>query len=152
MYSVVGKGFKNNGKLIDKMEPVELTGFMMASRSKVFKINGCDIKEIKVVDKKLANPLVSKKVLKKYNKLIAYLTELLISDDDSGESLREVLNQIEKFRLEIKVKYREYLKQKELEMMSKQLVTLQKEAKNRFIELQNSYLEMMNSKESRRSK
>lgn len=146
----MGKDYKNKGKLVDKTELVELTGFMMASRSKVFKINGCDIREIKVINKKLANPLVSKKVLKKYNKLIAYLTELLVDDDDSGETFREALNQIEKFRLEIKVKYREFLKQKELEMMSKQLRTLQKEAKARLEEIKASYLEMMN--ENRRSK
>lgn len=150
MYSVGNMNYKNKGKLVDKMELVELTGFMMASRSKVFKINGCDIKEIKVVNKKLANPLVSKKVLKKYNKLIAYLTELLIDDDDSGETFREALNQIEKFRLEIKIKYRNFLKQKELEMMSKQLMALQKEAKLRLEEIRASYLEMQN--ENRRSK
>lgn len=150
MYAVGDMNYKNTGKLVDKMELVELTGFMMASRSKVFKINGCDIKEIKVINKKLANPLVSKKVLKKYNKLIAYLTELLIDDDDSGETFREALNQIEKFRLEIKIKYREFLKQKELEMMSKQLMALQKEAKLRLEEIRASYLEMQN--ENRRSK
>lgn len=150
MYSVGNMNYKNTGKLVDKMELVELTGFMMASRSKVFKINDCNIKEIKVINKRLANPLVSKKVLKKYNKLIAYLTELLIDDDDSGETFREALNQIEKFRLEIKVKYRNFLKQKELEMMSKQLMTLQKEAKLRLEEIRASYLEMQN--ENRRSK
>ncbi len=150
MYSVKGKDYSNKGKLVDKTELMELTGFMMASRNKVFKINGSDIKEIKVVNKHLANPLVSKKVLKRYSKLIAYLTELLIDDDDSGETLREALNQIEKFRLEIKIKYREFLKQKELEMMSKQLVALQKEAKLRLEEIRTNYLEM--SKESRRSR
>lgn len=150
MYSVMGKDYSNKGKLVDKTELVELTGFMMASKSKVFKINGSDIKEIKVVNKKLANPLVSKKVFKKYNKLIAYLTELLIDDDDSGETFREALNEIEKFRLEIKIKYREFLKQKELEMMSKQLVALQKEAKLRLEEIRASYLEMTN--ENRRSR
>lgn len=146
----MGKDYSNKGKLVDKTELVELTGFMMASKSKVFKINGSDIKEIKVVNKKLANPLVSKKVFKKYNKLIAYLTELLIDDDDSGETFREALNEIEKFRLEIKIKYREFLKQKELEMMSKQLVALQKEAKLRLEEIRASYLEMTN--ENRRSR
>ena len=126
---------------------------MMASKNKIFKINNWQIKDIKVYDKKLANPLVNKKVNKKFTKLINYLTDLLVDDnDDSGESLQEVLNQIEKFRLEIKVKYREYLNQLELEKMSKQLITLQKEAKKRILELQNKYLEILNNKNSTRSR
>ncbi len=152
MYSVVLK-YKNKNKLIDKSEIINLKGFMMASKSKIFKINDCQIKDIKVYDKKLANPLVNKKVNKKFTKLINYLTDLLVDDnDDSGESLQEVLNQIEKFRLEIKVKYREYLNQLELEKMSKQLITLQKEAKKRILELQNKYLEILNNKNSTRSR
>lgn len=152
MYSVVLK-YKNKNKLIDKSEIINLKGFMMASKNKIFKINDCQIKDIKVYDKKLANPLVSKKVNKKFTKLINYLTDLLVDDnDDSGESLQEVLNQIEKFRLEIKVKYREYLNQLELEKMSKQLITLQKEAKKRILELQNKYLEILNNKNSTRSR
>lgn len=152
MYSVVLK-YKNKNKLIDKSEIINLKGFMMASKNKIFKINDCQIKAIKVYDKKLANPLVSKKVNKKFTKLINYLTDLLVDDnDDSSESLQEVLNQIEKFRLEIKVKYREYLNQLELEKMSKQLITLQKEAKKRILELQNKYLEILNNKNSTRSR
>lgn len=152
MYSVVLK-YKNKNKLIDKSEIINLKGFMMASKNKIFKINDCQIKAIKVYDKKLANPLVNKKVNKKFTKLINYLTDLLVDDnDDSGESLQEVLNQIEKFRLEIKVKYREYLNQLELEKMSKQLITLQKEAKKRILELQNKYLEILNNKNSTRSR
>ncbi len=146
MYSVVLK-YKNKNKLIDKNDNFNFKGFMMVSKNKFFKINNCKIKYIKVINKKLANPLVSEKVNKKYTKLINYLTDLLIDDnDDSGESLQEVLNQIEKFRLEIKVKYREYLNQLELEMMSKQLIILQKEAKKRMLELQNKYFEVLNNR------
>lgn len=149
MYSVNNEK-SNNGKLTDNEKLDDIKGFMMASKSKVFKINGSAVKNIMIVDKKLANPLVSKKVFKNYDKLIAYLTELLVDDDDSGESFREVLNEIEKFRLEIKIKYREFLKQKELEVMSKQLMTLQREAKIRLMDIQNNYLDMLNS--NKRSK
>ena len=82
--------------------------------------------------------------------LINLLTDLLVSDDDSGDSYREALNQIEKFRMEIKNKYRRYLKKNELEKMSKQLMTLKKEATKKIIELQNSYLEYQNQSNRRR--
>ena len=149
MYTVKTKKNIGRKKLKNKEELVLLDGFLMASRSKVFKIDGCNVRKIKVIDKKLANPLVSKKVFKQYDKLIALITELLFDDDGSGDSIREALNQIEKFRLQIKNKYREYLKQKELSKMSKELKLLQNEAKKRLLEI-NSFLEY--DRENRRSK
>ena len=71
-------------------------------------------------------------------------------DDDSGDTYREALNQIEKFRQEIKNKYRKFLKQKELETMSKKLIILQKEANKRLFEIQDNYFKYEN--ENRRSK
>ena len=150
MYSVEKKK-KNKNKLIDETELVELDGFMMGSKNKTFKIDGSEVRDIKVVDTKLASALVNKQVSKKYEKLIIYLTELLVDDDDdSGETYREALNQIEKFRQEIKNKYRKFLKQKELEMMSKKLIILQKEANKRLLEIQNNIYKYEN--ENRRSK
>lgn len=149
MYSVDNKK-KNKNKLVDKTELMELEGFMMGSKNKTYKIDGNEVRDIKVVDTKLATALVNKQVSKKYEKLINYLTELLVDDDDSGDSYREALNQIEKFRQEIKNKYRKFLKQKELEMMSKKLIILQKEANKRLLDIQNNYYKYQN--ENRRSK
>lgn len=138
---------KTKKKINDFNEILTLEGFLMSSKKEGLKINNQLIKNLQIVNKKLAYPLVSKKVEKKYLKLISLLTELLISDDEEGTTFREALNQIEKFRLEIKNKYRAYLKQKELEMMSKQLSSLQNEAKMRLFQIQESlYLERNNGK------
>lgn len=150
MYSISSKEYINRGKLIDKTELLDIDGFLMGSHKKVFKIQGAPIREIRITNKKLANPIVSKVVFQKYDELLQFLTELLIDDDDSGESFRMALNQIEKFRMEIKNKYRAYLFQKELEKMSKELKILQKEAKQKLYDLQCSYLEYQN--EAKRSR
>lgn len=137
MYQVVNqkKKFKNV-KFSDK-----IYGFPMASSKKVFKIADDEVKNIIIINTKLAHPLISKKVSKEYQRLVATLMDLLTSDDDTGESFREALNRIEKFRQEIKNKYRHFLKKQELEEMAKQLKIFQREANMRFIELQNVYYE-----------
>lgn len=114
-------------------------GFMLAKKSHVFKIKGQRIINIKIINKDLAAPLVKKVILNKYQNLIKILTELLTTDDDTGTTLIEALNRIEKFRQEVKNKYRVYLEQKELEYMAKQLRNIQNEAKRRYLELTNDY-------------
>ena len=146
MYSVSHK-VVYKGKLA---ELLDIDGFLMASGNKAFKVDGSIIRKIRVMNKKLANPLASKKVSQRYNQLIVLLTELLVDDDGSGESCREALNQIEKFRLEIKNKYRDYLLKDELEKMASQLALLQKEANKKLFEIQHQYEQYMN--ENKRSR
>ena len=113
---------------------------MFCGRGKVHKINGEELTNLEIYNKNLAYPIVLKQVEKKYKRLIDYLTDLLVSDDDSGNSIFEALNEIEKFRQIIKNKYRIYLKRKELEKMSKELQVLKKEAENRLCEIQEYFL------------
>ena len=120
----------------------------MGSKNKVFKINDSNVMSIEICNKKMAHPLVQKKVSSKYNSLIKLLTNLLIDDDDSGDSLRVALNQIERFRIMIKNKYRNFLTKEEIETMSKQLVLLQKEAKKRLMDIQENY-EILNNTRGR---
>ena len=115
--------------------------FPMASPKKTFIIGKEKIKNIIILNTKLAHPLISKKVAKEYQQLVEILMDLLTSDDDTGDSLREALNRIEKFRQEIKNKYRHFLKQQELEAMAKHLKTFQQQANKRFIELQTELYE-----------
>lgn len=126
-----------------------LDGFMMGAKGKVYSIKSYKVRNIVIYSSVLASPIVSSQVAKKYDKLIKYLTELLVSDDDTGDAMRETLNQIEKFRLMIKNKYRDFLEQKELEFMSKQLTKLKKIANQKLIEIHNSYMEQLNNKRSK---
>lgn len=144
MYLIKRKKLK--GKYKDELI---LNGFMMGTKGKVFTIKSYKVKNIIIYSVILAKPIVNSQVAKKYDKLIKYLTELLVSDDDTGDAMREALNQIEKFRLIVKNKYRDFLEQKELEFMSKQLVKLKKIANQKLIEIHNSYVEQMNNKRSR---
>ena len=131
---------------------INFDGIMMGSKNKTFNINGMKVKDILIVDKLMANSFAIYLVSKKYKKLIDKLMLLLTSDDDTGESFREALNIIEKFRLEIKIKYRKFLEKKVLKQMALQLKQLQKEAENRFLELQNYYSENMENSKNGKSR
>lgn len=92
MYQVTKKKMKMNNVEFSE----QFYGFPMGSAKKIFVIKNSNIKNIIVINSKLVHPLVEKKVSKEYQKLISILMELLTSDDDTGESLREALNRIEK--------------------------------------------------------
>ena len=97
----------------------------MGSNKKVFTINGCKITDIEICNKKMAYPIASKKANKKYRDLIKILTDLLVDDDDSGETCREALNQIEKFRQA--VKFQETSQNKYILFLQYKMQTLMKE-------------------------
>ena len=118
----------------------KLDSFLVSSRNGCLAVMGQKISTLKIYDVVLARPMVSRMANNKYKKLLMSVTELLISDDDTGDAFRMALKQIEKFRQEVKNKFRMFLERKELNLMAKQLSALQEEAKNRLLELQNSLL------------
>ena len=146
MYTI--SKYSSTGNLLDLDRLSNLVAFPMSSSKKVFRIKGSEITNIDICNKKMAHSLAYKKVEKKYKTLIKILTDLLTDDDDSGESFREALNQIERFRMMIKNKYRNFLTKQEIEIMSKQLVILQKEAKKRLMDIQEN-MEMLSNLRSR---
>lgn len=131
---------KNKKKIytLNVCELEKLSSFLMPARANGFTICGQRITDVKIFDVILARPMVTKVVSKKYKKLISLVTELLISDDDTGDSYMLALTEMEKFRQEIKNKYRVFLEQKELNFMAKQLSVLKKQAKNQLLDVQNS--------------
>lgn len=131
--------FLNRKKMKDIVDDLYLSGVLFGIENRSYKIGTVVIKNLEIYDKKLAHPIAVIQVKKKYENLMKILPDLLISDDDSGESIRHALNEIERFRQIIKNKYREYLKEEDLKLMSSQLKVLQHEAKSKYLEIQNSY-------------
>lgn len=114
---------------------ISTKGYKLPSRNKCFIIQESKVFNIRIINKKLAHPFIYKNVHKKYIRLIESITNLLISDDDTGASCREALNQLERFKSIVKEKYRIYLSQKELKEMADNLKMLQKQAKIKEMQL-----------------
>ena len=124
----------------------DVYSYILPSR-KSFHVEGEEIENIILYDKKLGHPFVSRVVNHKFNKLINELMDLLLSDeDDDGDIYKICLDRVEKFRLMIKVKYRKFLMKKELEEMSKKLIIIQKEAESKLISINDKNIVKSTSK------
>ncbi len=114
---------------------IVIDGYHLPSRNHSFIIGDEVIKNITITNRKLAHKFASRAALKKYNKLIKVLTDMYIDEEDNPNGMMEILNQIEKFKTEIKIKYRKYLKKKELEEMASKLKFMQQQAKEKQCEI-----------------
>ncbi len=119
MSYVVNKDLKSKNK---KEEiDLELEGFSLPSKKGKFKIDDMTINNITLINTNIINAFITGIVLKRYNKLIKKITEELLDDEGEGSDPRLIIDDIEKFRIEVKTKYRKYLDKKTLEKMSKKL-------------------------------
>ena len=117
----------NTNKIKGKTNDFILEGFIM--RKKPFNINGQSISKVNITNKKISKPIVKKLVFKKYDKLLDKIFNLFLdSDSEDGDNYTKIMDEIEKFRLLIKLNYRHFLNRKDLEMMGSSLKSLQQEA------------------------
>ena len=135
---------KKTHNSLEGINLIDIDGFLIRSK-KGLTVENQVINNIKVVNTSLANFPIEYELMKRYEKLKQSLVELLSDDDDSGNSCREALNQIERFRLEVKNKYRDYVDKKTLENISIVLKKMKKTAEQRLIEI-NYVMDLQNGK------
>lgn len=104
---------------------------------------------IHVVDYIIKKEVTKRQLVKRYEKLIKFITFYLANDDDSGVAYQEALNEINKYKQIIRNKYRKYIKKNNIERIEKELAKYEELLKEKLM-----YLEKENKdiKESRRSK
>ncbi len=79
----------------------------------------------------MVSSLLTKKIRGKYKKLIEQLLFLLSVDDESGTAAHEALNQIEKFKGELRNKYRKFLQSEDEKQYEKELYMMEQEVKRK---------------------
>ena len=138
-YSV--KKTNKKSKNIKNIKTITVEGYSLASKRHKFTIKGESVSNIVVTDEEWVKKLVNYKVDKKYKKLIQMATDTL-SDDDSENGTILVLDEVEKFRQEIKIRYRKYLEKEKLNLMAKQLKIIKKAAENKQLEIKEYLAEL----------
>lgn len=124
----------------DSVKVITIEGYNLSNKKNKFYIKGESVSNIVVTNEELVKRLINYKVDKKYKQLIDEATSLLI-DDDNDDNTTLILDHVEKFRQEIKNKYKKYLEAEKLRLMAKQLTVIKKEVAAKEIAIRESYLE-----------
>ncbi|MEG0994721.1 MAG: hypothetical protein RR359_04035 [Bacilli bacterium] len=93
------------------------------------------INKMIIINPSLIEKVIRKKLKKRFSNLLNILNTLYESTDEDPTGLREALNEITKFKLEINNKYHLYLKDEEIAINEKKLSILENEVKLRLSEL-----------------
>jgi hypothetical protein len=104
------------------------------------------INEVDIINKDFIDKILKKKVSLKLDKYLNYLITILEDDDADGSVLAETLNDIGRWRMIIKNKYKAYLDENYLKILLKKLNLIEKELKEKMDELYVRMQKMIDSK------
>ncbi len=124
-----------NDKTITYLEYDKLTGYDITPKKVKIK-DAIDVNKMIIINPSMIEKTVTKKIDLKFARLLKFINVVFTTEDDSGEGYRQALTEITKLRLEVFVKYREYLKKDQLNMLDKKLNILEREAGVRLLYLQ----------------
>lgn len=118
--------------VITYMEYEKLKGFNVKPKNNVSFDDMINVNEMVVINPSLIEKLVDKKCKRTFEKLVAMISVVYEEDDDSDETpYIMILDEMERFRSLLLNKYKEYIEEKEFEVLIKKLEILKEEVELR---------------------
>ena len=119
----------------------KLKGFNFSPRNS-FKYDGIVVNKMVIIKPSMIEKVLRKKIKRKLDFYLKLIIKFIESDDSSdGESLREALNDLTRYKSIINHKYKKYLDEKYLKILFKKISLLEYELNSKFINLENEYYE-----------
>lgn len=145
---VVKKDIKTD--VITYMEYEKLKGLKFKPKSNVNFEDMISVNEMIVINPGLIEKLVSKKCSRNFKKILKLMS--LVSDDDDDSGYMLILDEIERLKNLVINKYKNYMEEKEYDVLLKKLEIIKQEAeyrKNKISEMNLSYEDNKRGKSSR---
>ena len=124
---------KNPNKEIIYLDFDKLKGFDFSPKNNV-KYDGIVVNKMVIIKPSMIEKVLKRKIKKKldlYLKLIIKFIES--SDSDNGESIREALNDLTRYKSIVAYKYKKYLDEKYLRLLIKKISLLEYELNSKLI-------------------
>lgn len=128
----------------------KLNGFGFLPRNNV-KYDGIKVNKMVVIKPSMIEKVLKKKIKRKLDLYLKLIIKFIESDDGtSGDTIREALNDLTRYKNIIEYKYRKYLDEKYLKILLKKISLLEYELNSRLINADEyAYEEEITSHKSR---
>ena len=113
---------KSNNNEIIYLDYNKLKGFDFSPKNKI-KYDGIVVNKMVIIKPSMIEKVLKRKIKNKLDLYLKLIVRFIESEDsDSGESIREALNDLTRYKGIIAHKYRKYLDEKYLRLLLKKIV------------------------------
>ena len=145
---------KSNNNEIIYLDYNKLKGFDFSPKNKI-KYDGIVVNKMVIIKPSMIEKVLKRKIKNKLDLYLKLIVRFIESEDsDSGESIREALNDLTRYKGIIAHKYRKYLDEKYLRLLLKKIVILEYELNSKLMTIneysyQDEYEEELTSRRRR---
>ncbi len=143
----------NKSKQIKYFDYDKINGYNLKAKKNYNFFDDINVSRVIIINPSFSEKIAKKKMRMKFEKLLTMM-QIVCEDDDTGEGLDIVLDEANKFKMELINKYRKYVEEEELELMYKKIEIVERELKLRkkAIEYTNGYGEYEDTLETGKSR
>ena len=104
----------------------KIDGYNLKAKKNTNFFDDINVSRVIIINPSFSEKIANKKMDAKFERLLTMMN-IVCEEDDSGEGLDIVLNEANKFRMELINKYRKYIEAEKLELMLKKIEIIEKE-------------------------
>ena len=140
---------KGNERYILYLDYNKLKGFNFNPKNNV-KYDGIIVNKMVIIKPSMIGKVLKRKIKRKLDLYLKLIIKFIESNDsDSGDSLREALNDLSRYKSIKNHKYKKYLDEKYLSILYKKIAILDYELNSKLAVLENEYYDEKTSHRSR---
>ena len=127
---------KGDDRQIIYLDYDKLKGFGFSPKNNV-KYDGIVVNKMVIIKPSMIEKVLRKKIKRKLDLYLKLIIKFIESDDSSsGDTLREALNDLSRYKNIIQYKYKKYLDEKYLKILLKKIALLEYELNSKFMNLE----------------
>lgn len=137
---------EKNSKEIKYFDYDKLDGYNLKAKKDLHFMDAIDVNRIIIINPSFIEKIATKKINAKFDRLINMIQIVCDNeeDDETGEGYRIALDEANKLKMELWNKYKKYISEEKLDLMTKKIEILEDELKLRLNVLMNSLYEQEN--------